>query len=249
MKTKSMLFTGVLAASMMFGGTATASTTAELVEQVAAQNPGATPEDILRGAQEASATSGETVEAVLQSALNESRESTADSLSVSLAAHDTAVTTNSSSGGGGGTAVTLGAGNRTGDVFYSPASTLFIQHGHSGIYFSPDYIVEAPGTGKVVRYISSQNVKVAPGAKKQTVDASLTVRTKARDFAYSKRGKPYNTNFAFNKKVTADKYNCSQLVWASYKSAGSIDLDSNGGTGVYPANIRDSSYTTTYQTL
>lgn len=43
--------------------------------------------------------------------------------------------------------------------------------------------------------------------------------------------------------------NCSQLVWVAYMEAAGIDLDSNGGPGVYPYDIRDSSYTVTYQWL
>src|SRR5690606_20250936 len=135
----------------------------------------------------------------------ESRASTFDSI-ISSPIPKAGATIDSSSGGSG-SSKTLGAGNRVGDVFYSPASTLFIQHGHSGIYYSTGYVVEAPGTGKTVRYISANSVKVASGAKKQTVAASATVRTSARNFAYGKRGLGYNSNFAFNKTVNASKYN------------------------------------------
>ncbi|KAB7789844.1 hypothetical protein [Bifidobacterium leontopitheci] len=43
--------------------------------------------------------------------------------------------------------------------------------------------------------------------------------------------------------------NCSQLAWASYYYTSKLDLDSNGGSGVYPKDIRDSQYTLTYKTL
>jgi len=43
--------------------------------------------------------------------------------------------------------------------------------------------------------------------------------------------------------------NCSQLVWATYTIKAGIALDSNGGFGVYPDNIKDSSLTSTYSTL
>lgn len=92
-------------------------------------------------------------------------------------------------------------------------------------------------------------MQVARGAKKKTVIASSGVRFNARDSAYNKLGLPYNSNFAFNKTVRDSKYNCSQLVWASYMNAGNLNLDGNGGPGVYPTNIRDSPYTTTYATL
>ena len=40
-----------------------------------------------------------------------------------------------------------------------------------------------------------------------------------------------------------DAYNCSELVWKAYKKAASIDLDGNGGLGVYPNDIKNSSLT------
>lgn len=40
-------------------------------------------------------------------------------------------------------------------------------------------------------------------------------------------------NFAFNKKVDATHYNCSQLVWAAWKKQG-FDLDRNGGPRSLP---------------
>lgn len=91
-------------------------------------------------------------------------------------------------------------------------------------------------------------MKVAKGAQKQTVSSTSSQRIRAKDFALAKRGKPYNTNFAFNKTVEDSKYNCSQLVWAAFKKQ-ELDLDSNGGPGVYPSNIRDSRHTSTYKTL
>ena len=55
--------------------------------------------------------------------------------------------------------------------------------------------------------------------------------------------------FFANKSVNSDNYNCSQLVWASYKSADSnIDLDADGGSGVYPKDIADSPMTHEYET-
>lgn len=36
-------------------------------------------------------------------------------------------------------------------------------------------------------------------------------------------------------------YNCAELVWKAFQRAENIDLDSNGGSAVYPNNIRNSS--------
>lgn len=85
--------------------------------------------------------------------------------------------------------------------------------------------------------------------RKQTVTADPATRTAAAEWAISKTGEGYNSpragyryNFAFNKKIDGNSFNCSSLVWAAYMVAshGSIDLDKDGGPGVYPDDIRDS---------
>ena len=50
-----------------------------------------------------------------------------------------------------------------------------------------------------------------------------------------------------NPGASNGRMNCSQTVWAAYKSATGIDLDSNGRHGVYPSDILNSRYTVTYQ--
>lgn len=62
-------------------------------------------------------------------------------------------------------------------------------------------------------------------------------------------GRPYNSNFAVNKFGSFSALNCSQLVWHAYDVAAGIDLDSNGGVGVYPYNIKDSEHTEIYYTV
>lgn len=82
------------------------------------------------------------------------------------------------------------------------------------------------------------------------VKTSQTKRNKAGSHAYNKlRGKKYSANFAVNKKTGSTKMNCSQLVWAAYKASVKIDLDGNGGLGVYPYNIKDSKHTHIYKTI
>lgn len=79
------------------------------------------------------------------------------------------------------------------------------------------------------------------------------------------KGTPYDFDFVDNKKDTYlknvgtadlpvwetrsenDAFNCSELVWKAYKKNAGIDLDSNGGQGVYPNDIYNSSYTTISQ--
>ncbi|WP_311777151.1 hypothetical protein [Trueperella abortisuis] len=139
----------------------------------------------------------------------------------------------------------IGTARNRGDVFYTPSSTAGVNHGHSGIYSYTTKIVEADtSTGVVERWYTS--VKVASGAHKQYVSTSQANRDKAADRARTYRGRSYNYNFAFNKTANGSM-NCSQVVWAAYKTATGIDLDSDGGHGVYPSDIRDSKYTVSYQ--
>lgn len=70
----------------------------------------------------------------------------------------------------------------------------------------------------------------------------------ARELALLSR--PYNDAFWANKSCeTTDNYNCSQLVWCAYNAITTINLDYNGGFGVYPNDITSSNnltYATTY---
>lgn len=151
----------------------------------------------------------------------------------------------STTGGGGSGAVGyLGTAGRVGDVFYKPSST-----GHVGIYHTQNYFTEAPGIGKDVRSTYGPSYGVPKGTKKQYVSTYSSRRNAAGSWARTKVGAAYNAaGFAFNKKTGGPKYNCSQLVWAAYRVQGN-DLDSNGGTGVYPRNIRDSPLTVTYKSF
>lgn len=51
----------------------------------------------------------------------------------------------------------------------------------------------------------------------------------------------YSYNFATNRTTSCigDK-NCSKLVWCAFKEKAKIDIDKDGGLGVYPVDIRDS---------
>lgn len=79
-----------------------------------------------------------------------------------------------------------------------------------------------------------------------------STRQLAVQYAHTRIGSGYNKNFAFNRRDwkygEVGTYNCSQLVWAAYMNAsgGEIDLDADGGWGVWPKDIRDSSWVTHY---
>lgn len=206
------------------------------IAEIVRLNPGSTAKEV-RAEVAAMAKAQQTTPAAVRAAvLKEARASV----------QTTTVAARSSSSGGGSKA--LGAARNVGDVFYTPSSTAGVNHGHSGLYASKTVVVEAPGTGKVVRRIAATSVRVVSGAKKQSVSTTAAKRKASGTWALKKLGKPYNNVFFNNKKIEASKYNCSQLVWAAYKRL-SVDLDSNGGAGVYPGNIRDSKHTSTYANL
>lgn len=143
----------------------------------------------------------------------------------------------------------LGTAQRKGDIFTAPATTLWIQHGHTGIYYTTATIIEAPGIGQVVKKTAASSIYVDSGAHKLYVTTTQAKRNAAADWAASKLGYGYNLFFADNKHVEDDVYNCSQLVWAAYKKKAGLDIDANGGASVYPVDIRNSSLTTSYKTF
>lgn len=208
------------------------------MSQLLTLNPGVSRDDMLQAIRLEAANTGKTETQVLDDSL--------------AGAQDSAVSANlrttASSGGGG--VVTLGYATYPGDVFVSPANTLFIQHGHTGIYFGTTVVVEAPGSGQVSRSINATSLSVGSGAEKMYVNVSYSDGQAAGDYAYNNlRGKPYNMNFAFNRDPNGSSMNCSQLVWAAYLQTLGIDLDYDGGPGVYPYDIEKSPWTVTYQTL
>ena len=155
----------------------------------------------------------------------------------------------SSSSDGDGHKVAMGRARYRGDVFYSSNSTLGYEHGHNGIYVSKDEYIEA--TTPEVHRVDSESEDAPAPAHKYYVgdDADSSEKDKAAAFAEEQVGKGYNWIFFVNKSVNSDNYNCSQLLWASYKSADSnIDLDADGGSGVYPKDIADSPMTHEYET-
>nr|WP_239541326.1 hypothetical protein [Pullulanibacillus pueri] len=136
-----------------------------------------------------------------------------------------------------------------GDVFYTPSSTLGIQHGHNGIYSTTNEIVESiPKKG--VRVIKYNGRNVEKNAVMQEVSVSQSKRSSAASWAKSRKGDSYSYNFATN-RLTGHygAKNCAKLLWSAYKLKASIDIDHNKGAGVYPKDIKNSGYTKTYKTI
>lgn len=143
--------------------------------------------------------------------------------------------------------------NNRGDIFVTPASSLGYDHGHTGIYFNVHEVIEAPGKkGEHThsRRTNIDDVPVASGAEILNVTIEQERKDAVADWADANLlGRPYNINFAANKVGSFSTLNCSQLVWHAYKVAADLDLDSNGGAGVYPYNIKDSEHTETYHVI
>ncbi|MGO3035602.1 MAG: hypothetical protein ACTIIQ_10730 [Corynebacterium variabile] len=147
-----------------------------------------------------------------------------------------------------------------GDIFYSGATTTVkgvdINHGHMGSFVGnsssdPNKIetVEAVGKTEGVRRISGSERRGVCAPKYLSVDTTGSNRTSAAQFAISKVGSSYNSNFAGTRATTRQSasFNCSSLVWAAYMSAtnGKLDIGTNKyvstyRAGVYPIDIYNS---------
>lgn len=168
--------------------------------------------------------------------------------------HQGRAATNSS--GDGDPKVTLWGARAKSDIFWYNSAT-----DHVGAYSGRAYIVEAPGINKVSREMAAKNRRVPTSAEKYKVvrknDYSkripLVKRTGVSKFLRAKLGKPYRNKFYDNKYINARKYNCSQLVWAGfmsrYNKTWRIGLDANGGSGVYPWDIRNHQRTVRYKRI
>ncbi|MGC7094238.1 YiiX/YebB-like N1pC/P60 family cysteine hydrolase [Amycolatopsis lurida] len=145
---------------------------------------------------------------------------------------------------------TVGKAKNKGDVFHSYAKTAVFKHNHIGIYYTTNTIVEAPGTGQKSKSVTASTLKKCGPIYKMSVKAKQASRDKAANYAYNNfRGKEYDTNFAANKYSSDTKLNCSELVWKAYKNAVDIELDGDGGLGVFPNDIKDDGSTDIYETI
>jgi uncharacterized protein YycO len=144
----------------------------------------------------------------------------------------------------------IGAGDRQGDVFYSPSSTGGVEHGHVGLYSSEERITEAPGTNKKSGTFDVARREYCVNVSKMHVDTSSANLGKVSGFAEDHlTGQTYDLKFAFNKDDGIGWLNCSELVWKAFHHSVGLDLDGDGGTSVFPKDILDSSKTSTYATV
>lgn len=225
--------------SILFGGGFVHATEVNDVDKLLELQPGLSRTELLTSIDETAQATGKTHEEVIEEALNE----------LEMAIYATNSDTLPSRGGSSGNKK-LGTALNKGDIFYTPSSTLGIPHGHVGIYHAFNRIVESiPETG--VRNISYVGRNVEPNAVMQSVSTTQAKRNAAANWANSRAGiDGYSYNFATNRQTAhTGAKNCSKLVWSAYLLNAGIDIDRNGGTGVYPLDIRDSNLTRTYQTI
>lgn len=199
-----------------------------------------TPEQVLDDAIDAAAAAAEPLASAIEGALVEA----GDSNSGGPRDPDDAV------------AIPLARG--AGDLFYSDASTgkgpVQYEHGHNGIYVNTADTVQALDPDRGVQLVSgTDTTHKLYNPEMMWVNTTGGVRSHAVQYARAKIGSGYNNNFAFNRRDwdyfgPGDTYNCSQLVWAAYMNAtgGSIDLDGDGGWGVWPKDILESDWITMY---
>lgn len=146
----------------------------------------------------------------------------------------------------------LGNSRYRGDIFWSAAATYGISHGHIGIFYQTNVVIEARGSGTVSATFNVSGRSYCKNIEKMDVATSISTQKKAADYAYNHlRGKPYDPTFWSNKNAGIDDLNCSELVWKAYRfpSGVKIDLDGGWNLGVYPNDIKKSDNTRTYQTI
>lgn len=146
--------------------------------------------------------------------------------------------------------VTVGNARNKGDIFHSVASTVMVEHNHVGIYASTSTIVEAPGPNRVSWSRTAAEHRVCGPVYKMSVNTVQGNRNNAANYAFTNlRGRPYDASYANNKLNSDANLNSSELVWKAYQRRGNIDLDANGGPGVYPDDIKNDGSTMVYQTI
>ena len=237
--------TGTLAAAavlvLTMGGNAWASPKADAFNRLLAFNPGLSATELKRSMMEAAAATGLTYDQAVTTALGEAESH----LSISSANGVSA-----SSGGSSCTTVNIQPATWKGDIYYSASSTYGISHGHVGIYSEKDYVTEARGSGQNSGEWYYYGRKYCKNIQIMTTPYSTATQTSAADYASAYLvNKPYNSNFAWNKGGNIDTLNCSELVYKAYKRSVNIDLDGDGGLGVYPNDIVNDSETSIYRTI
>lgn len=211
----------------------------ELIHEIARTNPGTNEQMIIESAEKIMQKTGKTREETLQDIAEEIHQNARYRDETLAEIH--LMKTKS---GGNDETVQLPPSYYKGDMFLTPASTLGIEHGHIGIYGDNNWIVEAPGPGKLSRWAWNCEVWVPKGTVLMETNCTQAQQNATADYAYHNLlDRPYNSIFWDNKHVDSYSLNCSQLVWIAYMKGAGVNLDGNGGSGVLPYDIKKSKYT------
>ncbi|MBD7909237.1 YiiX/YebB-like N1pC/P60 family cysteine hydrolase [Sporosarcina gallistercoris] len=228
-----------LSTTLLFGQASSVSAISGLtngstdLHEILKLQPDISKRELLKDVREIAANTGQSEESVLEQIYTELKNNDEKGKQEKAATSDV-----SAYGASGGTK-SVGSSTK-GNFYYTPSQTAYLDHGHVGLYYTSTTIVESvPSAG--VRTISTTARKVdSSGAKVKSVTTSTTNRNNAANWARSQVGQSYSYNFATNRQTghTGAK-NCSKLIWSAYKLNGSLDLDVDGGLGVYPRDVRD----------
>ncbi|WOV88203.1 hypothetical protein QWT69_03500 [Sporosarcina oncorhynchi] len=220
------------------------------VNQILIMQPGVSADELEAEVEELSVTMGMSKEEIYNQMYNEMEEQNrlAEVEAIQLAEELAASDDMDALGGGSGALLIVGP-SAQGDFYYTPSSTAYVNHGHVGLYYTGNTIVESIYPSGV-RSISANVRKVDKGAVVRSISASSTVKKNAATWAYGERGQNYSLNFANNRNTGHNgAKNCSKLIWSAFKLKGNMDLDVNKGLGVYPRDVRDASQTAHKRTV
>lgn len=239
---KKFILSTILITTILFGGPVASANTINNTDLMKLM-PGMTTEEVNETIKETANSLGKSEKEIANQMLSELKVQ--ENLTNQEKLKNTSKLTRSN---GNGTRYVLEEAMYFGDVFYEPASTFSVQHGHVGIYWTKDIIVESiPDVG--VRRLDRKSKKVEKGSYIFTFPSlSVATQDKSSNWAYARIGESYSYNFATN-RVTSHygAKNCSKLVWSAYMVQANLDLDSDGGLGVYPKDILNHSKATIYK--
>lgn len=216
------------------------------LQEVLAVNPGLTMEQLEQSVTEVAAQQKISKDAAIDLFYKDSANA--------RAVQKQAAPTARSGGGEAGTAVKLGCA-AAGYFTYSYATNYNVRHWHNTLFTAACAAVHMPG-GSIsnIRRITDSYTGLKthssyPAHLRRVIGASINMNDRAGQFGINRRNAnvQYNSNFVTNRSagIWQTHYNCSSLVWAAwmYASTSNVDIDGNGGLGVYPEDIWKSSKT------
>lgn len=203
-KRVSMFLVALTMCGGLFVTPAKAVKTTNYAEEIAALQPGTTPEEIMKSASQIAKQQHVKQDVILKQFY---KEITADKAEGDRLAKESGM---SIMGGSSGTKKLPTSAK--GNIYYTNSYTAYYNHGHVGMYSAADKIVESvPSDG--VRQIAYNARDVEDNSIVQTVSVSSSQKTAAADWAVSKVGDPYSFNFVNNRNTGHD---APKTVQSSY---------------------------------